>query len=170
MGAISGLGAGGGYRSGIGFVGRLVAGWILRHQPMGLVNRDHAGTGFGHVFTDKSGVEHGGKEVIGSILSGIVGVIISLCIALALLRIKWHIPLVKRGAVGLGLTVLHLILSMGLPLVIWGLFRPENTLAFMLSMLAFYLLSLIILVLAIIRWLLTAPLQPTVLTDSKEER
>ena len=80
-------------------------------------------------------------------------VLFSLTISLLAIRLLHDRPVADRGMVGLAATVAHLLLSLGLPGVFWILRKPVSPLAFISSVLVFYWLSLIILVVAIIRWL-----------------
>ena len=88
---------------------------------------------------------------------GAGAVLLSLAMSLALLRLQKHRAVDTRGMVGLAITVVHLFGSLALPGVIWVFFKPATQLSFILSVLVFYWLSLIFLVMAIIRWLRAAP-------------
>jgi hypothetical protein len=106
--------------------------------------------------------------MIGDIVLGAAGVLLSLGVALAVIWSQGSRAVETRGMVGLAATILHLVLSLAVPLAIWAAWRPEHGAAFMLSVLVFYWLSLIILVVAIIRWLRSAPPRPATAPDSKE--
>lgn len=80
----------------------------------------------------------------------------SLLISLAILRTQKHRSADTRGIAGLGISVVHLLLSLALPALVWIVFKPVSQLSFILSVLVFYWLSLIVLVMTIIWWLRAA--------------
>lgn len=86
-------------------------------------------------------------------------VLSSLAVCLLVMRMLWNRPLETRGMAGLGLTVLHMAFSLVIPAAGWIALRPQRPALFALSVLVFYLVSLIILVVAIIRWLQTGSVQ-----------
>lgn len=89
-------------------------------------------------------------------LDAIIGagaVLLSMGICLLLIRLQKNRPVEARGMAGLAATGAHLMLSLVFPAIAWVLRKPVYPLAFISSVLVFYWLSLIILVVAIIRWL-----------------
>lgn len=80
-------------------------------------------------------------------------VLFSLVLCLFAMRMLKGRPIETRGMAGLGLTAVHMALSLVLPAICWVAFRPERPLLYTFGVLVFYLISLIILVAAIIRWL-----------------
>jgi len=90
---------------------------------------------------------------ISDVLSGVAGVLLSLALCLMLIWVQQGRSADSRGFAGLAVSGLHLILSLALPALIWMVRKPVSPLAFVLSVLVFYWVSLIILVLTIIRWI-----------------
>lgn len=88
-------------------------------------------------------------------------VLVSLAVCLLLIRMLGDRPVETRGMAGLAATVLHMALSLVLPAIVWVAARPDRPVVFALGVLAFYLISLIILVVAIIRWLQASSLRAT---------
>jgi hypothetical protein len=106
--------------------------------------------------------------MIADIVLGAVGVLISLGISVGILWSQMWRSVETRGMVGLAVTMVHLVLSLVIPGLIWAAWRPDETLWFFLSVLVFYWVSLIILVMAIIRWLRSAPARPATAPDPKD--
>lgn len=93
--------------------------------------------------------------MIVDIASGGVPVVLALLVCLGLQRLLADRPMESRGVAGLGLSVVLLVLSLCLPALAWLVRPPHHPLAFVASVLVFYWISLMILVLTIIRWLRT---------------
>lgn len=87
---------------------------------------------------------------------GAAAVLVSLMISFSLLRMQKHRSVETRGVAGLAITVVHLFGSLALPALAWIVFKPTSQLSFILSVLVFYWVSLIVLVVTIIRWLRAA--------------
>ena len=95
----------------------------------------------------------------GVLLAG-AAVGVSLAICLAVLLLQKDRPVDSRGMVGLGCTVIHLLATLILAGCCWlagWVPGGGSPLPFVIGLLAFYWLSLIILVLLIIRWIKGGP-------------
>ena len=84
---------------------------------------------------------------------GFLAVCGSMGLATALMYWQRDKPVDVRGISGLGFTAVHLFGTLILAAVIWSAGLVTRPLPFALSMLCFYWLSLIVLVLSIIHWI-----------------
>lgn len=86
----------------------------------------------------------------------------SLALSLLLLHLRSGCRPEKRAMVGLGTTVVHMVVSLVLTGTLLVVLKSPQRLGFVVSVLAFYLFSLIILVVAIVRWMRAASEQSPV--------
>lgn len=91
--------------------------------------------------------------MITDVLLASLSVLLSLVIALCILRSYRGRAQTNGAMVGLALTVLHMILSLVLPAIAWIARAPSRPVVYLLTVLVFYWVSLIILVMIVIRWM-----------------
>ena len=94
------------------------------------------------------------------VMLGAVAVLLSMAACLAGLWLAKDRPVESRGMIGLAATGAHLMLSLAVPALVWIVRKPSAPLAFVISVLFFYWLSLIIMVIVIIRWIRGAQVHP----------
>jgi hypothetical protein len=95
-------------------------------------------------------------------------------VSLALSRLLLHLQSgcrpERRAMVGLSTTVVHMVVSLVLTGTLLVVFKSDRPLGFVVGVLAFYLFSLIILVVAIVRWMRAAsdqsPVTPSGVSDN----
>ena len=78
---------------------------------------------------------------------------LSMAVSMWLLRLQQDKPLDRRGVTGLGVTGVHMILSLVLAALVMTSGEVGRLVTFIAGILVFYWISLIILVVAIVRWI-----------------